>query len=112
KPAVNKPGSGEHNVTGKGTPGDEISITDGNRKESGRWTAASEVYYDEKVDRPLKANEVIKVTPYTNGKAGTATEYTVLDKDAHKPTVNKPGSGETNVTGKGTPGDEIIITDG
>ncbi|MDE8209642.1 hypothetical protein PT115_09420, partial [Erysipelothrix rhusiopathiae] len=62
--------------------------------------------------RPLEPNEVITITPQTDGKAGTPTEETVLDKDAHKPTVNKPGSDETNVTGKGTPGDEIIITDG
>ncbi|MDE8185727.1 hypothetical protein PT047_08820, partial [Erysipelothrix rhusiopathiae] len=65
-----------------------------------------------KTDRPIIRNEVIKVNPQTDGKAGMATKYTVLDKDAHKPTVDKPTTGESNLTGKGTPGDEIIITDG
>ncbi|MDE8091201.1 Ig-like domain-containing protein, partial [Erysipelothrix rhusiopathiae] len=112
KPTVNKPGSGETNVTGKGTPGDEIIITDGKGKEIGKGTVDSEGNFDVKTDRPLEPNEVITITPQTDGKAGTPAEETVFDKDAHKPTVNKPGSGETNVTGKGTPGDEIIITDG
>ncbi|MDE8087972.1 hypothetical protein PT077_09240, partial [Erysipelothrix rhusiopathiae] len=43
---------------------------------------------------------------------GTPAEETVFDKDAHKPTVNKPGSGETNVTGKGkagTPAEETVF---
>ncbi|MDE8274324.1 Ig-like domain-containing protein, partial [Erysipelothrix rhusiopathiae] len=39
------------------------------------------------------------------------TEETVLDKEGHQPKVNKPGVGETKVTGKRTPGDEINITD-
>ncbi|MDE8250611.1 hypothetical protein PT181_08795 [Erysipelothrix rhusiopathiae] len=43
-----------------------------------------------KTDRPLEPNEVITITPKTDGKAGTPAEETVLDKDAHKPTVNKP----------------------
>ncbi|MDE8206569.1 Ig-like domain-containing protein [Erysipelothrix rhusiopathiae] len=112
KPTVNKPGSGETNVTGKGTPGDEIIITDGNGKEIGKGTVDSEGNFDVKTDRPLEPNEVITITPQTDGKAGTPTEETVLDKDAHKPTVDKPTTGDSNLTGKGTPGDEIIITDG
>ncbi|WP_200542541.1 Ig-like domain-containing protein, partial [Erysipelothrix sp. strain 2 (EsS2-7-Brazil)] len=92
--------------------GDEIIITDGKGKEIGKGTVKSDGTFDVKTERPLEPNEVITITPQTDGKAGTSTKETVFDKDAHKPTVNKPNSGETNVTGKGTPGDEIIITDG
>ncbi|MDE8042802.1 hypothetical protein PT033_08745, partial [Erysipelothrix rhusiopathiae] len=80
---------------------------DGKGKEIGKGTVDSEGNFDVKTDRPLEPNEVITITPQTDGKAGTPTEETVLDKDAHKPTVNKPGSGETKGTGRGTPGDEI-----
>ncbi|MDE8087946.1 hypothetical protein PT077_09105, partial [Erysipelothrix rhusiopathiae] len=80
--------------------------------EIGKGTVDAEGSFGVMANRAIIANEVIKVTPQTDGKEGMQAEATVFDKDAHKPTVNKPGSGETNVTGKGTPGDEIIITDG
>ncbi|MDE8135486.1 hypothetical protein PT069_09500, partial [Erysipelothrix rhusiopathiae] len=66
-------------------------------KEIGKGTVDSEGNFDVKTDRPLEPNEVITITPQTDGKAGTPTtpkEASVLDIDAHKQMVS---SGETNV---------------
>ncbi|MDE8242000.1 Ig-like domain-containing protein, partial [Erysipelothrix rhusiopathiae] len=98
--------------TGKGTPGDEIIITDGNGKEIGKGTVDSEGNFDVKTDRPLEPNEVITISPLYASDAAAAIKETDLDKDAHKPTNDKPTTGDSNLTGKGNPGDENIITDG
>ncbi|MDE8087955.1 Ig-like domain-containing protein, partial [Erysipelothrix rhusiopathiae] len=74
-----------------------IIITDGKGKEIGKGTVDSEGNFDVKTDRPLEPNEVITITPQTDGKAGTSTKETVFDKDAHKPTVNKPTTGDSNL---------------
>ncbi|MDE8160184.1 Ig-like domain-containing protein, partial [Erysipelothrix rhusiopathiae] len=78
KPTVNKPGSGETNVTGKGTPGDEIIITDGNGKEIGKGTVDSEGNFDVKTDRPLEPNEVITITPVSYTQLRLPTNLRVL----------------------------------
>nr|WP_148039175.1 Ig-like domain-containing protein [Erysipelothrix rhusiopathiae] len=111
KPTVNKPGSGETNVTGKGTPGDEIIITDGKRKEIGKGTVDSEGNFDVKTDRPLEPNEVITITPQTDGKAGTPTSLKVFDKYSHKPDLNPMKDGDELVSGTGVAGDVVIIID-
>ncbi|MDE8146776.1 hypothetical protein PT041_09010, partial [Erysipelothrix rhusiopathiae] len=66
-------------------------------KEIGKGTVDSEGNFDVKTDRPLEPNEVISNTHHTAEKADKHPEETVLVKNAQKPTVNKPGSGETNV---------------
>ncbi|MDE8233928.1 Ig-like domain-containing protein, partial [Erysipelothrix rhusiopathiae] len=112
KVTIEQPVENDIIVKGKGIAGDLLILKDGNGINIGETTVNDDGSYTINVSRPLIGNEEIKVIPYTNDIEGMETKSTVLDKDAHKPTVNKPGSGETNVTGKGTPGDEIIITDG
>ncbi|NBA01031.1 hypothetical protein GTU75_02575, partial [Erysipelothrix rhusiopathiae] len=112
KVTIEQPVENDTIVKGKGIAGDLLILKDGNGINIGETTVNDDGSYTINVSRPLIGNEEIKVIPYTNDIEGMETKSTVLDKDAHKPTVNKPGSGETNVTGKGTPGDEIIITDG
>ncbi|MDE8197677.1 hypothetical protein PT113_09370, partial [Erysipelothrix rhusiopathiae] len=73
-------------------------------KEIGKGTVDSEGNFDVKTDRPLEPNEVITITPQTDGKAGTPTEETVLDKDAHKPWLSYTYHGEDDLTGEVTAG--------
>ncbi|MDE8123676.1 hypothetical protein PT095_08940, partial [Erysipelothrix rhusiopathiae] len=68
---------------GKGTVDSE-----GNFKEIGKGAVESDGVFSVRTYGVLKARALIPNTVLTNGPAGTP--------------VNKPGSGETNVTGKGT----------
>ncbi|MDE8199518.1 Ig-like domain-containing protein [Erysipelothrix rhusiopathiae] len=111
KPTVDKPTTGDSNLTGKGTPGDEIIITDGKGKEIGKGTVDSEGNFDVKTDRPLEPNEVITITPQTDGKAGTPTSLKVFDKYSHKPDLNPMKDGDELVSGTGVAGDVVIIID-
>ncbi|MDE8087954.1 hypothetical protein PT077_09145, partial [Erysipelothrix rhusiopathiae] len=76
-------------------------------KEIGKGTVDSEGNFDVKTDRPLEPNEVITITPQTDGKAGTPTKLTVLDKYSHKPTVNPLKAGDELVSGTGMAGDVV-----
>ncbi|MDE8209579.1 hypothetical protein PT115_09005, partial [Erysipelothrix rhusiopathiae] len=77
----------------------------------GKGTVDSEGNFDVKTDRPLEPNEVITITPQTDGKAGTPTRLTVFDKYGHKTTLNPTKAGEVIDTGTGTAGAEVIIID-
>ncbi|MDE8165318.1 hypothetical protein PT111_09175, partial [Erysipelothrix rhusiopathiae] len=59
-------------------------------KEIGKGTVDSEGNFDVKTDRPLEPNEVITITPQTDGKAGTPTEETVLSEGNYDVKTDQP----------------------
>ncbi|WP_257702324.1 Ig-like domain-containing protein [Vagococcus luciliae] len=115
KPEVNQPTEGDESITGKGQPGDKIVITDKDGNVIGEGEVGEDGNFNIKPERPLVPNEVITATPSTDGKEGTLSDTTVaekpFDQDAHKPEVNQPTEGDESITGKGQPGDKIVITD-
>ncbi|WNF91537.1 Ig-like domain-containing protein [Vagococcus fluvialis] len=115
KPEVNQPTEGDESITGKGQPGDKIVITDKDGNVIGEGEVDKDGNFDIKPDRPLVPGETVTATPSTDGKEGTPSDTTVaekpFDKDAHKPEVNQPTEGDESITGKGQPGDKIVITD-
>ncbi|MDE8105083.1 hypothetical protein PT078_09220, partial [Erysipelothrix rhusiopathiae] len=76
-------------------------------KEIGKGTVDSEGNFDVKTDRPLEPNEVITITPQTDGKAGTPTSLKVFDKYSHKPDLNPMKDGDELVSGTGVAGDVV-----
>ncbi|MGM0182408.1 large repetitive protein [Enterococcus sp. AZ150] len=112
KPTVNAPTDTKPEVTGTGTPGDAIVVTDKDGKEIGTGTVDKDGNYTVETTRPLVPGEELVVTPNTGDNKGTPTDITVsYDKDAHKPTVETPVDTKPEVTGSGTPGDTIVVTD-
>ena len=112
---INQPTEGDQVVTGTGIPGDDIKLTDKDGNVIGEGKVGEDGKFEITPTRPLVPNEVITATPSTDGKEGTPSDTTVVekpfDKDAHKPEVNQPTEGDESITGKGQPGDKIVITD-
>ncbi|HEY4531597.1 MAG TPA: Ig-like domain-containing protein, partial [Kurthia sp.] len=115
KPTVKQPAEGDKTITGTGTPGDKIVLTDKDGKKIGEGTVDKDGNFSITPNRPLKGGEKLTATPNTGDKVGTPTNTTVKEApynaDAHKPTVKQPTEGDKVVTGTGTPGDKIVLTD-
>ncbi|WP_270279982.1 Ig-like domain-containing protein, partial [Vagococcus bubulae] len=124
KPTINQPTEGDTTVTGTGTPGDTVVITDKDGNKLGEGVVDGNGDYSIPVTN-LPSGEEITATPSINGNVGTSSTATVLPKpevgggeaedigtpDSHKPTINQPTEGDTTVNGTGKPGDTVVITD-
>ncbi|MCF6515393.1 hypothetical protein GSH19_04395 [Lactobacillus sp. S2-2] len=112
---VDQPKDGDQKVTGEGTPGDTIVITDKDGNVIGKGEIGEDGKYDIPVDKPLNKGDEVTVTPSTDGKDGTPTTSITTDKDKpqtdHTVDINTPVEGDKNIIGTGTPGDKVIVTD-
>jgi hypothetical protein len=112
-PTVNPAFGGDTTLTGKGTvPGDVISVYDdyGNLIGTGRVNPDKTFTID--LDRPLVAGEVVSVDENNGGTTSPSTMVPVNERShVDAPTINEVKAGATTVTGKGTAGDTVTITD-
>ncbi len=114
KPEVNPVKEGDKKVTGTGVPGDEIVITDKDGNELGKGTVGEDGKFEIELNRPLEKGETITATPKTGENEGEGTEKEVeFNPEDHTPKVDEDTvkEGSKEITGKGKPGDEIVITD-
>ncbi|MCK1238706.1 Ig-like domain-containing protein [Streptococcus uberis] len=112
-PAVNPVTSKDPVVTGKGVPGDTITVKfpDGSTatsvvKSDGTWSVSIPV------NVILVGGEILPVTE-TDPSGNVSPETTVVVQDvtsADAPTVNPITSEDSVVTGKGVPGNTITVT--
>ncbi|WP_349516224.1 Ig-like domain-containing protein, partial [Leuconostoc suionicum] len=116
KPTVDPMKPGSDPITGTGTPGDTIVLTDKDGNKLGEGTVGEDGKYSITPSRPTTEDEPITVTPTDkDGNKGTATTENVgkpdFNADDHKPTVDPMKPGSDPITGTGTPGDTIVLTD-
>jgi len=113
KPEVNPVTEGDTEITGKGEPGSEIVVTfpDGTTEEAivdddGNWTV------DVPDDVTLEPGDEITVVQVEDGKAPSEPVVVVVKgkDESGKPEVNPVTEGDTEITGKGEPGSEIVVT--
>ena len=83
KPSINEPTEGDNTITGTGTPGAEVVVTDKDGKEIGKTTVGTDGKWSVPVpaDRPLKKGETITATQTEDGKQPASAEATVKGKD-------------------------------
>ncbi|MGX6971228.1 Ig-like domain-containing protein, partial [Vagococcus bubulae] len=110
KPTINQPTEGDTTVSGTGTPGDTIIIKDKDGKELGKGTVGKDKTFNITVNRPLVVDETLTATPMTGGNQGTDDTTTVaFDPNGHTVSINPVKVGDKELTGKGTPGDTVIL---
>ncbi|MFM1603078.1 Ig-like domain-containing protein, partial [Helcococcus ovis] len=106
---------GDKTVKGKGKKGDVVVLTDDKGNEVAKGTITREDgMFEIKIpeNRPLKNNEEIKATPYTEKTEGPSdTKEVQYDGKNHKPELNELKEGQSKVEGKGKPGDKIELKD-
>ncbi|WP_082788850.1 Ig-like domain-containing protein, partial [Lacticaseibacillus pantheris] len=104
-------------VTGQGTPGADITITDPSGNKVGEGTVDGNGNYSINVPGTVGAETVLTVTPSKDGKNGDSKKVTTPKDPADlKPalsnaTVTGNSTDGYQVTGTGTPGATIAITD-
>ena len=92
-------------------PGDTIVIIDEEGNKLGEGIVGDDGNFEIIVD-PLKPGKII-ATPITGDNEGEPAELDIdLDKEMHKPEVDADlKEGDKSISGKGQPGDEIIVKD-
>ncbi|WP_054189117.1 Ig-like domain-containing protein [Staphylococcus aureus] len=76
KSEVNQPTEGDKSITGTGTPGDDIKVTDKDGKVIGEGKVGEDGKFEITPTRPLVPGEKITATPSKDGKEGTPSDTT------------------------------------
>ena len=116
KPNITAPKAGDKTITGTSEPNAKVvvELPDGTKVETtadndGNWTA------NVPTGKELKENDVVKATATVGGKTpseeATATVTGENPGQSEKPSINEPTEGDNTITGTGTPGAEVVVTD-
>ncbi|MCU5745451.1 Ig-like domain-containing protein, partial [Staphylococcus sp. SQ8-PEA] len=114
QPTVNPVTAGDKAITGKGTPGNTVEVTlpDGT-KVTGKVDDSGKFHIDLPAGTKLNPGDKVSVVEKDQyGHASTPVDVTVKDSDntAHQPQVDPIYTGDTTVSGHGTPGNTIKVT--
>ncbi|MDA2396845.1 Ig-like domain-containing protein, partial [Bacillus cereus] len=117
KPKIDPIKETDKEITGKGTPGDKIIVRDPEGKVIGETTVDKDGKWKLDVPEGTKLNKGDDITA-TSKKPGSDKEsdpantiVTGEDKVADKPAIDPIKETDKEITGKGTPGDKIIVRD-
>ncbi|MGS0479970.1 Ig-like domain-containing protein [Bacillus mycoides] len=115
KPEMNPIKETDKEITGTGTPGDEIIVRDPSRKEIGKTTVDKDGKWKVTVPTGTKLTPGEEITakakkPGRNKESDPAKQV-VTEEVAKKPEMNPIKETDKEITGTGTPGDEIIVRD-
>ncbi|MBC2682613.1 isopeptide-forming domain-containing fimbrial protein [Bacillus toyonensis] len=117
KPVINPIKDTDKEITGTGTPGDEIIVKDPIGKEIGKTTVDKDRKW--KLDVPegtklTKGDEITAVAKKFGSESNSEPAKTIVtgeEKPANKPLIDSIKDTDKEITGTGTPGDKIIVKD-
>ncbi|WP_420835956.1 Ig-like domain-containing protein [Lacticaseibacillus pantheris] len=100
-------------ITGTGTPGSTIKVTDGNGNTIATGTVGDDGKFTITIDDgKIKPGDKLNVTQNTNGTDSAPVTITVPSQGASNVDVTTNPDGSVDITGEGKPGSTVTITDG
>ncbi|USS87758.1 Ig-like domain-containing protein [Fructilactobacillus hinvesii] len=104
---------GDRSISGQGVPGSNISVTTSDGTVIGKTQVNTDGSYNLELSKTLNYNEIINVNGTdANGNALPISHVLVeFNKEMHKIKIDPLVSGDQTLSGTGTSGDKIIITD-
>lgn len=112
-PVTNPIKDGATSVTGTGSAGNQVIITDNNGTVIGQGTVGDDGKYEVELDRPAKGGETLSVIQQDpDGNKSEPITVTVAEPVVvPTPTVNTVKASDKQITGTATPGNTVTLKD-